>query len=93
VFLHCCEDIERNLLWHESDHRARGAIFLHDVVPIDENPPRGHRDQTADDADERRFASSVGAEQREYLAFLYRKIDFMKCDLTGLVRFCHGRNG
>jgi hypothetical protein len=24
-----------------------GLEILHDIVPIDENPPRGHRDQTA----------------------------------------------
>ena len=60
--LNCREDIERDLLRHESDHCARGAIVPHDVVSIDEDLPRSHRDQTADDADERRFASPIGAE-------------------------------
>ncbi len=91
--LHGGEDIERDLLRHESDHRARGAILLNDVVPIHEDLPRAHGDQAADDADERRFAGTVGAEQREYFALPYREIDFMQCDLTRFVRFRHGGNG
>jgi hypothetical protein len=65
---HGFECVGGQFLRHETDHRARGAVFADDVVTVDDNVAFGRIDDPADDADQRGLARTVGAEQREYLA-------------------------
>ena len=58
-----------------------------DVFAVDLNRARRRIDDAADDADQRRFAGAVGAEQGENLALLYFKIDVLKSRKAGGVSF------
>ena len=62
------EHVGVELLRHEPDARARGAVVGPDVVPGDRHPARRRGDDAADDADERGLPRAVGAEEREDLA-------------------------
>ncbi len=62
------ERVGRKLLRHEPDQRAGRAVVPVDVVPIDRNRTAARVDGSADDADERGLARTVGTEQRENLA-------------------------
>ena len=66
--------------------RARGAIVAADVVAVDGDRARARRDDAADDADQRRLAGAVGAEQSEDLALLDLEVD----RLQRLERRCIG---
>ena len=69
------ENIERDLLRHQADDPPGGAIVAHDVMAVDENPARSHRHRAADDADQRRLAGAVRAEEGENLAFGDLEVD------------------
>src|SRR5688500_894649 len=58
------------LLRHQADLAARGAIIGLDVVAVDGDRAAGRGDDAADDADHRRLAGAVGAQQCEDLAVL-----------------------
>ena len=74
------ENIERDLLRHQSDHRARGAVVVHDVMAVDQNFARSHRHRAADDADQRRLAGAVRTQEGENLAFVDLQIDRVERD-------------
>ena len=69
------EDVERHFLGHEADHRAGGAVVPDDIMAVDGHCAGGQGDRAADDADQGRLAGAVGAEQRENLATLERKVN------------------
>src|SRR5690606_25800870 len=60
--------IEAELLRHVADRRLDARGRARDVVPGDEGPPRGRREQAAQHADGRRLAGAVRAEIAEDLA-------------------------
>src|SRR3546814_16305448 len=65
---HRGEGIDRHFLRHQPDAAARGAIIADRIVPVDGDRARRRRHDAADDAEQRRLARAVGAEQRENLA-------------------------
>ena len=62
------ERIARQLLRHQADHRARGAVVLEDVMAAHRHGARGRRHDAADDVDERCLAGAVRPQQAEDLA-------------------------
>jgi hypothetical protein len=62
------ESVRRQFLRHEADQRPRGAIVFDDIMTLGEHASRARPDDAADDADQRRLAGAIGAEQSEYLA-------------------------
>ena len=87
------ENIERDLLRHQANNRSCGAIVAHDVVAVDQYPPRRHRHRAAGDADQRRLAGAVGAQEGENLAFGDLEIDRIERDQAGLIALGHGGDG
>ena len=73
--LHREERVEVDLLRHEPHGAAREAVVLDDVVTEDGDGPGARPDEAAHDADERRLARAVRAEQPEDLARLDVEID------------------
>ena len=65
---HALEEIDGQFLRHEPDEGSRGAEVTDDVVTRRGDRARGRRDDAADDADQRRLAGAVGAEQGENFA-------------------------
>ncbi len=72
---HGLEGVGGQLLRHESDLRARGAVVAHDVVTVRDDAPAARRDDAADDVDQRGLAGAVRAEEGEDLALAYLEID------------------
>src|SRR5207249_10823380 len=64
---HRFERVGRELLGYETDQRPRGAVVGDDVVAVDPNVAGRRIDDPADDANQRRLACAVGAEQRKDL--------------------------
>ncbi len=62
------EGVRRQLLRHEADLLARGAIVAEDVMAVGEDDAACRVDDAADDADQRRLARAIWAEQGEDLA-------------------------
>src|SRR5690606_32164348 len=62
------EGVGRQLLRHQSDLRACGAVVADDVVAVRGHATAAGRDDATDDADQRRLAGAVGTEQGEDLA-------------------------
>ena len=65
---HRLEGVGGQLLRHEADHGAHGAVVGDDVVAADRTVPADGVDDAADDVDQRRLAGAVRSEQREDLA-------------------------
>ena len=87
------ENIERDLLRHEADDPPRGAIVAHDIMAVDEDPARSHRHRAADDADQRRLAGAVRAEEGENLAFGDLEVDRVEGDQARLIALGYGGDG
>ena len=79
------ERVGGELLRHEADHRAGGAVVGDDVVPVDRDASLRRLDDPADDADERRLAGAVRAEQREDLAAADVEVDVLERLKSGCV--------
>jgi hypothetical protein len=84
---HRFKGIGAEFLRHQADHGARSAIVAHDIVAV-----RGHGagacgDDAANDVDQRGFARTIGAEQRENLAALDVQIDRLQGLKAGRVGF------
>jgi hypothetical protein len=62
-------------------------------MPVDGHAARRRVDDPADDADQRRLAGAVGAEQRENLAAAYVQVDALQRLETGRVGFRDVGNG
>src|SRR5206468_4554740 len=90
---HRFEGIGGQLLRHEADHGARGAVVPDDVVTIDLDRPVARIDDSADDADQRRLPRAVGAEQREDLSAADAQVDVLERPQAGSVRFGEVRDG
>ena len=75
---HRLEHVGVQLLRDQTDLRPRGTVVAHDVVAVDEDPSRGRRDDAADDADQRRLAGAVRAEQGEDFAPADLQVDALQ---------------
>ena len=76
---HRLERVGRELLRHEPDQRARGAVVAHDVVAVDRDPAvAGGLTMPQIDADQRGLARAVRAEQREDLAAADLEVDVLQ---------------
>jgi hypothetical protein len=90
------EGVGRQLLRHEADHRAGGAVVPDDVVAVDRHGAGTGIDDAADDADQRRLAGAVRAEQAENLALADLQVDIFKRLKTrgvGLGKIGNGNDG
>jgi len=83
---HRLESIGRELLRHQADQAARGAVVGANVEAIHLHAALRGRDDAADDADQRGLARAIGAQQREDLAAL----DVQIHALEGLEARCVG---
>ena len=93
---HRRKHIGRKLLRHEPDQRAGDAVIGDDVVPVHQDAAARRIDDAADDADQRRLAGAVGAEQRENLAVADFQVDVLerlKAGGVGLVQMRDGNGG
>src|SRR3546814_16826675 len=72
---HALEGVGRQLLRHQSDLRARGAVVADDVVTVRGHAAAARRDDDAYDADQRGLTRAVGAEQGEDLAAADVQVD------------------
>ena len=72
------ERVGRQLLRHQADLAARGAVVAHDVVAVGEHRAGAGVDDAADDADQRGLAGAVGPEQREDLAAADVEVDVLE---------------
>ena len=79
------EGVGVQFLRHQPDHRARRAVVLEDVVAVDRDLAGGRNQNAADDADQRRLAGAVGAEQGEDLATFDVEIDLLQRPEPGRV--------
>jgi uncharacterized protein YjhX (UPF0386 family) len=68
------ECVGRQLLRHQTDHRAGGAVGLDDIVPADQTF-LGRIDDPAYRADQRRLACAVRTQQREDFAAANLQVD------------------
>ena len=82
---HALEGVGVQLLRHQADQRARGAVVLDDVVAVDRDRALRRIENAADDADQRGLAGAVRAEQREDLAAPDLEIDRFQRLETGRV--------
>src|SRR5208337_5027979 len=80
-------------LRHKPDQRAGGAVFADDVMAGDQHAAARRLDDAADDADQRRLAGAVRAEQRENLAAANLKADVLERLKAGSVNFVKMRDG
>ncbi len=69
------ERVGMEFLRDEADERARGAVVGDDVMAIDGHLAGRGIDDAADDADQRRLAGPVRAEQRKDFAALDVEVD------------------
>src|SRR5208282_6610118 len=83
----------RQLLRHQTDQRASGAIVRDDVMAGHRDAAAGRIDDAADDADQRRLAGPVRTEQRENLAVAYLQVDVLERLEAGGVGFVKMRDG
>ncbi len=90
------EGVGGQLLRHQPDQRARRAVVGNDVVTVDGDLAGGRIDDAADDADQRRLAGAVRAEQREDLAVADIQVDVfegLEAGGVGLVEMRDGDGG
>ncbi|KAG0162825.1 hypothetical protein DFQ28_010287 [Apophysomyces sp. BC1034] len=80
------ERIGGQLLRHQPDARARGAIVGDDVVAVDAHTSRARIDDPTDDADQRRLARAVRPQQRKNLAALDVQVDLVQRPEAGRIR-------
>jgi hypothetical protein len=73
------ERIGREFLRDKADHGAGHAIVSADVVARNRDTAFGQGDNSADDADQRRLAGAVRAEQGKDLAAADVEVDPLKC--------------
>ena len=90
---HGLESIGRQLLRHEADQRARVAIVLDDVVPIDGDFALRGIDDPAYDVDQRRLAGAVRPQQGEDFTIVYVEIDVLESAKAGGIGFRDVRDG
>src|SRR5208282_372543 len=83
----------RQLLRHQTDQRASGAIVRDDVMAGHRDAAAGRIDDAADDADQGRLAGAVRAEQRENLAVAYLQVDVLERLEAGGVRLGEVQDG
>jgi hypothetical protein len=72
------ELVEVDLLRHQPDQRQRRLALAHQVVPEHADGARAHVDERGDDADQRRLAGAVGAQERKEVARLDRERDALE---------------
>src|SRR5437867_12923779 len=87
------EGIGRQLLRHEADHGARGAVVGDDVVTVHPYAAFARIDDPADDADQGRLPRAVGTEQREDLSAADVQVDVLESPEAGGVGFGEVRDG
>ena len=79
IFFNCKVIVEREFLRHVTDM----LLYLFLLVVYIESAygavAGSGRDDAAEHPYRRRFARAVGAEESEYLAFLYLKVDLIDC--------------
>src|SRR6266849_3341113 len=90
---HGLEGIGRQLLRHEADHGARGAVVGDDIVTVHPYAAFARIDDPADDADQGRLPRAVGAEQREDLSAADVQADVLESPEAGGVGFGEVRDG
>jgi len=81
------------LLRHQADERARGAVIAPNVVTVRDYRSRRGGDNAADDVDQRRLARAIGAEERENLALANFKVDLFQRLQAGGVGLGEIRDG
>ena len=81
------------LLRHQADQRAGGAVVLNDVVAIDRHGALRRLQDAANDADQRGLAGAVGAEQGEDLPAPDVEIDSVESLKSGRVSLREILNG
>src|SRR6202000_3094669 len=72
------ESVGAQLLRHQPDDRAGGAIIADDVMPVRGHRARSRGDDAANDVDESCLARAVGPEQGKYLALFDVEIDVLQ---------------
>src|SRR6185312_5502127 len=72
------EGVGMQLLRHQPDQGARGAVILADVVTADGDASLADIGDAADDADQGGLAGAVRSEQCEYLAAADVKVDVLQ---------------
>ena len=82
------ERVEHELLWHDAQHPARLSIAGHDVVPHDAGSAAVGAYEAGEDADQRRLAGTIGAQQSEELALLHHEVDRIE-RLQGAIALGH----
>ncbi len=93
---HRLEGVGREFLRHQTDLRARRAVVADDVAAVGADVAGRRLDDAADDADERRLAGAVWAEQREDLALFDRQVygaQGLEARSIGLREAGHGDDG
>ena len=84
---HRCPDrferVGRQLLRDETDHRSSHAEISADVVTSDRDRAFGQGDDSANDADQRRLAGAVRAQQRKNLATANIEVDALQSPQAG----------
>ena len=75
---HRLERVGVELLRHQADQRAGGAIVGEDVMAADRDRAGRRRHDPADDADQRGLAGAVRPEQRENLALVDVEVDALE---------------
>src|ERR1700685_4044790 len=90
---HALEGVGMQLLRHQADLAAGGAVVAHHVVPVRRYPARARCHDAADDVDQGRLAGAIRAEQREYLAALDRQVDVPESVESALVGFAQAGHG
>ena len=87
------ERVGRHLLRHQPDQRARGAVVANNIVAVDGDLAGSRIDDAADDADQRRLAGAVRAEQSENLAAPDLQVDVLERLEAAGVDFREMRDG
>ena len=81
------------LLRHQTNQAARGAVVAHGVVTIDQHRALAGLGHATDNADERGFARTVGAKQRQNFASVDVEVDVFKGGEAAGVGFAQATNG
>src|SRR5690606_32990668 len=79
------EGVGGQLLRHEADAGARLPVVADNVEAVDGDGAGGRVDEAADDADQRRLAGAVRAEQGEDLAAIDVEVDALQRPEAGRV--------
>ena len=87
------ERVGRELLRHQADHRAHGAVVARDVEAGDRDRALVEPHDAADESDQRGLAGAVRAEQREDLALADIEVDELERTETRGVGLRHVGDG